>query len=126
MGRTIFKKFKIDFEETDTSMPEHKDMRTKFFAISRRPGEFPQIFIRTGAEGAYEYEFVGCYTEIDGMNEVNQMLRDQPELLASKPETKTIDNVQQQQQHTPHTHTSRPPPPPFTLHHHHTTRTHTT
>merc|ERR1712179_192977 len=78
-------KFKIPFEEVDTSMPENHEDREKFFDISGIRGDYPMIFIRTGAEGAYEYEFVGTYTEIDGMNEVNDLIRTSPELLEKNP-----------------------------------------
>lgn len=64
--RRILDSIKIDYDDIDGAMPEHKDLRNRLWDVSKKRGVYPQVFVEDG-EGKITY--IGDYEVIEHLNE---------------------------------------------------------
>lgn len=81
--RTLFQSKKMVWEEIDGTDPNNKEKRSELFRISGLRAEYPQVFFLDC--DSCEYRFVGNYGKISTLNEMNGILKENPEMLESNP-----------------------------------------
>ncbi|CAM9634872.1 unnamed protein product, partial [Hapterophycus canaliculatus] len=76
----------VPYEQVDGSEGSTQVLRNTLWAVSGHRGKYPQVFIERDGE----HEFVGLWSDVEGMNECEAL---PPDILEANPEIKTFRAV---------------------------------
>jgi len=88
--RNILDERRLRYDELDGNEAKNRVKRNKLFEISKRRGQYPQVFMR---DSAGVFTFVGGFGEIEHMVEVSGLVKEQPDLIQRRPSLLTFERV---------------------------------